>query len=171
MKYLKYVLAALILLASSNVFGEPPELEERFGMVFEESLKPFYHGVASGDPLTDSEPSGNEFFAEGWYVENGSTMLKQAAGPMPDVPGAPAHAPLMPPSHSIEVTFLSRYETGIFDESAAEIVAHDPGTQRLFVVNGAANLIDVLSVSDPEHPGKVFDIPLASYGDGPTIIT
>ena len=36
MKYLKYVLAALILLASSNAFGELPELEERFGMVFEE---------------------------------------------------------------------------------------------------------------------------------------
>lgn len=73
-------------------------------------------------------------------------------------------------SESIDLTLLGRYESGVFDESAAEIVAHDPGTQRLFVVNGDSNAIDVLSVSDPEHPGKVFDIPLASYGDSPTSV-
>ena len=73
-------------------------------------------------------------------------------------------------SESIDLTLLGRYESGVFDKSAAEIVAHDPGTQRLFVVDGDSNAIDVLSVSDPEHPGKVFDIPLASYGDSPTSV-
>ena len=81
-----------------------------------------------------------------------------------------AAVPILHASDSINLTLLGRYESGVFDESAAEIVAHDPGTQRLFVVNGDSNAIDVLSVSDPEHPGKVFDIPLASYGDSPTSV-
>jgi Choice-of-anchor I domain len=71
---------------------------------------------------------------------------------------------------SIDLTLLGRYESGVFDKSAAEIVAHDPGTQRLFVVDGDSNAIDVLSVSDPEHPGKEFGIPLAVYGVGPTSV-
>lgn len=73
-------------------------------------------------------------------------------------------------SDSIDLTLLGRYESGVFDKSAAEIVAHDPGTQRLFVVDGDSNAIDVLSVSDPEHPGKEFGIPLAVYGVSPTSV-
>ena len=116
------------------------------------------------------ESSDNEFFAEGWYVENGSTMLQKTVTPVPDVQGFPTPAPLNPPSPSIEIALLGRCETGIFDESAAEIAAHDPGTQRLFVVNGDANAIDVLSMSDPEHLSKIWDIPLGNYGAAPTSI-
>ena len=83
MKYLKYVLAALILMVSSNVFGELPELEERFGMVFEEKLKPFYHGVASGDPLTDSviiwtrvTPESNSEVEVKWRIATDSTLSR-----------------------------------------------------------------------------------------------
>lgn len=39
------------------------------------------------------------------------------------------------------------YATGIFDDSAAEIVAHDPGTQQVYVVNGAQSRIDVLNAN------------------------
>lgn len=40
-----------------------------------------------------------------------------------------------------------------FDESAAEIVAHDPATQRVFVVNGFENRVDVLSAGDGSFLG------------------
>ena len=53
---------------------------------------------------------------------------------------------------SIELRPLGTFATGIFDDSAAEIVAHDPVTQRLFVVNGAAATIDVLDISNPSNP-------------------
>ncbi len=38
---------------------------------------------------------------------------------------------------AITLSELGTYTTGIFDDSAAEINAYDPGTKRLFVVNGA----------------------------------
>lgn len=56
----------------------------------------------------------------------------------------------------IELAPLGTYETGVFDESAAEIVAHDPDTQRLFVVNANSGLVDVLDILDPTAPTKLF---------------
>ena len=66
----------------------------------------------------------------------------------------------------IQLSVVGTYTTGVFDEGAAEIVDYDPATQRLFVVNGDANAIDVLDASDPENPEKLFDIPLDAYGAG-----
>ena len=54
---------------------------------------------------------------------------------------APAASPFQ-----VALTPLGSYATGLFDQSAAEIVAHDAKTQRLFVVNAASGLIDVLDV-------------------------
>ena len=60
---------------------------------------------------------------------------------------------------------LGTYATGVFAEGAAEIVAHDPATQRLFVVDGAGGLIDVLDISDPANPTLLFSIDLSPYGN------
>jgi 2',3'-cyclic-nucleotide 2'-phosphodiesterase (5'-nucleotidase family) len=55
----------------------------------------------------------------------------------------------------------------VFDGGAAEIVAHDSQTQRLFVVNGAANTIDVIDVGDPAAKQLLFQIDLgADLGAG-----
>ena len=59
------------------------------------------------------------------------------------------------PADGVTLEPLGRYETGAFDESAAEIVAHDPGTQTLFVVNAQAGALDVLDVADPTEPTLV----------------
>ena len=45
-------------------------------------------------------------------------------------------------------TQIGRYTSGVFAEGAAEIVAHDPGTQQLFVTNGNSGTLDVLSIGD-----------------------
>ena len=66
-----------------------------------------------------------------------------------DLPPAPA----MTASHSL--TLLGRHHTGQFDESAAEIVAFDAATKRIFVVNALSASIDVLDASDPANPTKV----------------
>ncbi len=47
---------------------------------------------------------------------------------------------------------LGRFETGQFDESAAEILSFDPVTDRLFVVNAQSGTVDVLDISDPNAP-------------------
>lgn len=66
---------------------------------------------------------------------------------------------------AVELRLLGTYATGIFNAGAAEIVAHDPLTQRLFVVNGANSAIDVLDVSDPSTPVLLFSIDIEVYGD------
>lgn len=84
-----------------------------------------------------------------------------------------ALAPSVPPAVSagkgkeknIRLTPVGAYSAKVFDRGAAEIVAHDPGTQRLFVVNGAASAIDVLGIADPAHPTLLFSIDVKPYGD------
>jgi 2',3'-cyclic-nucleotide 2'-phosphodiesterase (5'-nucleotidase family) len=61
---------------------------------------------------------------------------------------------------------LGTYETEVFDASAAEIVVHDPASQRLFVVNANAPAVEVLDIKDPSNPTKLFDIDPSAYGAG-----
>ena len=52
------------------------------------------------------------------------------------------------PATAVSLTPLSTYESGVFDEGAAEIAAFAPGVNRLFVTNADANTIDILNLSD-----------------------
>lgn len=63
-------------------------------------------------------------------------------------------------THQVRLTPLGSYASGLFDQAAAEIVAHDARTQRLFVVNAASGLIDVLDVRDPTRPTFLFNVSL-----------
>ena len=66
------------------------------------------------------------------------------------------------PSNAITLTPIGTYAAGVFDESAAEIVAHDPASQRLFVTNGNSGTLDVLTVADPTTPALVQSIDIAA---------
>ncbi|MCC0177099.1 choice-of-anchor I family protein [Waterburya agarophytonicola K14] len=68
--------------------------------------------------------------------------------------------------NSIELTQIGRYDSGIFDEGAAEITAYDSGSQQLFVINGATSTIDILDLSDPTNPTFVNAIDISELGDG-----
>ncbi|WP_370979818.1 choice-of-anchor I family protein [Agaribacterium sp. ZY112] len=63
---------------------------------------------------------------------------------------------------SIHLSLLGRYQTGEFDESAAEIVSYDAATQQAFVVNANSGMIDVLSLSNPAAPGLVDSLDVAA---------
>ena len=69
-----------------------------------------------------------------------------------------------PAPQQIRLVPIGTYESGIFDEGAAEIVAHDPASQRLYVVNAKAAALDVLSISDPANPTKVGETSLLPFG-------
>ncbi len=66
---------------------------------------------------------------------------------------------------SLEV--LGTYTTGVFDEGAAEIVDYHAASQRLFVVNGADEAIDVLDLADPSNPTLVDQLAVAEWGESP----
>ncbi|HRP66894.1 MAG TPA: choice-of-anchor I family protein [Thauera sp.] len=74
--------------------------------------------------------------------------------------GAHAHAAPAASPHQVTIWPLGSYQTGLFEQSAAEIVGHDPASQRLFVVNAASGMIDVLDVRDPASPTFLFNISL-----------
>lgn len=64
----------------------------------------------------------------------------------------------------LDLNVIGRYSSGIFDESAAEIVAYDPSSARLFVVNSAAVAVDVLNLSDPANPVLLDTIDASAEG-------
>jgi DNA-binding beta-propeller fold protein YncE len=75
------------------------------------------------------------------------------------VPASPAAAQDAP---ALAVTPLGAYASGAFAEGAAEIVAHDPRTHRVFTVNAQAAVVDVLDVADPAAPALAFTLDAAA---------
>ncbi|BBO78384.1 hypothetical protein DSCW_58010 [Desulfosarcina widdelii] len=66
----------------------------------------------------------------------------------------------------VELSVLGTYASNVFDEGAAEIVAFDPKTRRLFVSNANENTVDALDITNPVEPIKAFTIDLSPYGGG-----
>ena len=58
----------------------------------------------------------------------------------------------------LDLKLLGRYSSNKPNVSAAEIVAYDAASKRLFVVNAADASIDVLDLSNPAAPTKVNTI-------------
>lgn len=73
---------------------------------------------------------------------------------------------LAAPTLALTIEPLGTYSTGSFDEGAAEISTYDPASQRLFVVNGATDQIDILDLSDPTTPTLISGIDITAYGGG-----
>jgi len=65
-----------------------------------------------------------------------------------------------PPPTAIALEPIGTYRHGGFEVSSAEIVAHDPRTQRLFVVNAdpADPGLDILDTADPTAPSLVGEV-------------
>ena len=78
------------------------------------------------------------------------TLIMSTAAAMTAFAGAAAAG--SPYSPKLTLTPIGTYASGIFAESAAEIVAFDPRTERTFVVNAQASTVDVLDISDPSVP-------------------
>ena len=82
------------------------------------------------------------------------------------VPAVAALTVLIPQAAHADISlhFIGRYATGVFDKGAAEIPAYDSRSKRLFVVNGAGGVIDVLDIRDPKQPSRVRQIELQNWG-------
>lgn len=63
----------------------------------------------------------------------------------------------------LELSVISTYSTGL-GIGAAEIVAYDQRSRRLFVVNAAASSVDILNVRDPRSPVLVKRLDLSASG-------
>lgn len=68
-------------------------------------------------------------------------------------------------NNQLGLSLVGTYASGVFDEGAAEIAAHDPATQRVFLVNADTKTIDAIDISDPSAPSFLFSIDLTPYGN------
>ncbi len=64
---------------------------------------------------------------------------------------------------TVQARLLGRYETGRFDESAAEIVVYDPVTQIIGSINADNGSLDAIDVTDPTNP-RLFARVTAAMG-------
>lgn len=79
--------------------------------------------------------------------------------------GAFVAASVLPLKGGISLDLIGIFETGVFDESATEIAAFDPGTNRLFVTNADSDSLSVVDISDPTSPSLVGEITFAGLTD------
>lgn len=86
--------------------------------------------------------------------DDGSDGVAGPAGPAGPA-GAEGEPGTDATASTIALRFLGRYETGVFDESAAEIVDYDPLTEQVFVVNANSGRLDILDLSSPATPTLV----------------
>lgn len=80
-----------------------------------------------------------------------------------------ANIDLEEPSISLEL--LSEFRTGIFDESAAEIVAFDSITNTLCVVNGNDETIDVLELASDGATTLLRSLDVSGAGGPTSVVT
>lgn len=91
--------------------------------------------------------------------------MKKARGLAAGILLVAAHASLaLAESSPLVLQPLGSYATGVFAAGGSEIAAHDPFHQRLFVVNGAHSVVDVLDISDPSSPWLVSSIDVTPWG-------
>ena len=72
------------------------------------------------------------------------------------------NAPLAPAAPGVSLNYLGNYMAG----NTAEIVAHDPVSQRLFVANATDNRMEILDFADPASLGPVNSLDLSIFGAG-----
>jgi DNA-binding beta-propeller fold protein YncE len=69
----------------------------------------------------------------------------------------------------VSLNFVGRYAAGAFDAGAAEIVAFDAESKRVFVVNASAATVDVLNITDPANPVKLDTIDVGAADPSKTL--
>lgn len=68
-------------------------------------------------------------------------------------------------SNSISLTLLASFSNTVSGANSAEIVAHDPGSQRLFIANSIGAKLDIVNFANPASPVLISSIPMTSYGN------
>jgi hypothetical protein len=75
-----------------------------------------------------------------------------------------AHAGSWFDEPSVSLSKLGTYASGKFAEGAAEIVAYDRSTRRIFTVNASDVAVDVLDASNPKQLQKIASIDASALG-------
>ncbi len=65
----------------------------------------------------------------------------------------------------LQLNHIASFSNGAAGTNSAEIVAHDPASQRLFIANSVGSRIDIINFSNPAAATLITSVPVASYGN------
>ncbi len=77
--------------------------------------------------------------------------------------GAAAGQPQAPDPGPLGLSIISTYSTGL-GEGAAEIVAYDKASRRLFLINAQASSVEIIDIANPLAPTLVRRLDLSAQG-------
>jgi hypothetical protein len=69
------------------------------------------------------------------------------------------------PSNAITLNLLSSFSNTVSGSNSAEIVAHDPTTQRLYIANSIGGKLDIIDFVNPSAPTLINSLNITSYGN------
>jgi len=73
--------------------------------------------------------------------------------------------PLPQATNALTLNLLSSFSNGVSGSNSAEIVAHDPGSQRLFIANSVGGKLDIVDFVNPSTPSLILSVPITTYGN------
>ena len=68
-------------------------------------------------------------------------------------------------TQSISLSHIASFSNGAAGANSAEIVAHDPASQRLFIANSIGAKIDIVNFSNPSAATLISSVSVAPYGN------
>lgn len=68
-------------------------------------------------------------------------------------------------NNQLFLDLLGSYSNGTSGTNSAEIVAHDPATQRLYIANSIGAKLDILNFSNPSAPVLINSLSISAYGN------
>ncbi|MBN1625602.1 MAG: choice-of-anchor I family protein [Deltaproteobacteria bacterium] len=142
-------------------YGLPQAQAEALAPVVADAFAAHYAGDENADPETMAMIMGFLGSSDPTVQFLGQSLYSLWS----DLPPSDNMA-LLTLNPSIKLSLSGTYETGIFDEGAAEIAAFDSKTKRLFVSNADLNTIDILNAVDPSNLFLESTIDMAPYGGG-----
>lgn len=72
--------------------------------------------------------------------------------------------PTPAPSSALTLSLLASFSNSLSGSNSAEIVAHDPTTQRLYIANSIGNKVDIINFINPSAPTLISSISTTTYG-------
>lgn len=69
------------------------------------------------------------------------------------------------PSNALTLNLLSSFSNTVTGANSAEIVAHDPTTQRLYIANSIGAKLDIVDFVNPSSPTLLYSVPITTYGN------
>ncbi|UOQ97331.1 choice-of-anchor I family protein [Hymenobacter sp. 5317J-9] len=112
--------------------------------------------------IDDATAEAAEYFTVRLQNPTNATLTAGATELMVFIKDNDTQAPTR--TNNLRLNLLGSYQNGASGTNSAEIIAHDPSTQRLYVANSVGGKLDILNFATPGMLTSVASINILPYG-------